>query len=162
MLRRWLDEPHVTKTEWAEKLPDRVEEDFGPSIDGDEPNFVSIVLDSGRPVGIIQDYLIGDYPEWLDDLTMFPDAARLVGIDYLIGVPAAIGRGLGSVLVVQRTAALWDLYPDSPAVLVGVIVDNRPSWRILEKAGFTRVWSGVLESDLETAVATHMYRLNRP
>ncbi|HEX2153004.1 MAG TPA: GNAT family N-acetyltransferase [Acidimicrobiia bacterium] len=162
LLARWLGEPHVTRTEWNEHDPDDVEEDFGPSIEGDDPTALWIVLEGSRPVGLIQDYRIGDYPEWLSDLNMIADAAEAIGIDYLIGEPDAVGRGLGESMIRDHLRSLWDRYPDAPSVVVGVAADNRPSWRSLEKAGFQRVWAGVLPSDSPDGPTTLLYRLPRP
>ena len=38
-------------------------------------------------------------------------------------------------------------YPDVRCVVAAPQQENVASWRALEKAGFTRAWSGVLDSD---------------
>ena len=47
---------------------------------------------NGRSVGFLQDYRIGDYPDYAV-LAPDPDA---IGVDYAIGEPAWSGRGLGA------------------------------------------------------------------
>ena len=46
---------------------------------------------NGRSVGFVQDYRIGDYPDYAL-LAPDPDA---IGLDYAIGEPEWVGRGLG-------------------------------------------------------------------
>jgi RimJ/RimL family protein N-acetyltransferase len=74
-----------------------------------------------------------------------PDAARVVGaapgecgIDYAIGDPGALGRGLGTELIAALIAEVRHRYPGC-----GVIVDpdaaNLGSRRVLERNGFSFV-----------------------
>src|SRR3954454_8002778 len=90
---------------------------------------------NGRSVGMLQDYRIGDHPEWAV-LTARPDA---VGLDYLLGDPAWVGRGVG-------TRALWAFvrdvvrpgYPDAAALFAPPDHRNAASLRVLDKLGFVR------------------------
>ena len=50
-------------------------------------------------------------------------------------------------MITSFVAESWDRYPGCPACVVAVHEDNRRSWRALERAGFTRVWSGALVSE---------------
>jgi aminoglycoside 6'-N-acetyltransferase len=85
------------------------------------------------------------------------------GIDYFIGVEALTGIGLGPELIAAFVAATWDHYPDIAALVVDVQQDNRRSWRALEKVGFTRVWTGPLDSGHPSDEGTnHVYLLRRP
>ena len=116
-----------------------------------------MVSEGERPVGIIQSYRIGDDPEYLDDRWMVEAPPDEVSMDYLIGVPDAVGRGLGAVRG-QPVEVL-------PAGTVGDSggAGRQPgSWRALEKAGFARNWSGPARSDYGTDEPTHIYRLPRP
>ena len=84
-MRRW----------WAsdgEPTTDSVEARYAPCIDGLTPTRMWVVEVNGRSVGFVQDYRIGDYPEYAV-LGPDPDA---IGVDYLIGDPAWVGRGLGA------------------------------------------------------------------
>lgn len=96
LLASWLAQPHVRATEWEEHDPKDVVSDF--PIGDDDPTIYSIVMEDDRPVAMIQDYLIDDYPEWQNDVAV-ADTAGAVGIDYLIGEPDSVGRGLGPMLI---------------------------------------------------------------
>ena len=52
-------------------------------------------------------------------------------MDYLIGEPDAVGRGLGSEMIRRFAASLWERYPRAPSAIVAVLADNPASWRAL-------------------------------
>jgi RimJ/RimL family protein N-acetyltransferase len=90
---------------------------------------------NGRSVGFVQDYRIGDNPDYAI-LTAQPEA---IGFDYAIADPSWIGRGVG-------TTALWRFlrdvvrlhYPDAPTFFAAPDHRNHASLRVLDKLGFTR------------------------
>ena len=99
LIGRWLAEPHVARWWNHEFTPEAVERDFGPSVDGAEPSEDHLVLLDGYPIGLVQYSRYEDYPEYLAELAPHLDVpAHAVSIDYLIGDPRQIGRGLGSRL----------------------------------------------------------------
>lgn len=77
---------------------------------------------------------------------MIAETADAAGIDYLIGEPDAANRGLGTEVVAQFLPMVYERWPVS-SVVVAVQQANRASWRLLERAGFTRAWSGQLDSE---------------
>lgn len=160
LLTAWLAEPHVAQTEWGthEATLDAVEADFGASVDGLEPTDMRIVLEDELPVGLIQSYRIGDYPEAVTDFTAAGISPDAIGIDYLIGKKDATGRGLGPEMIRNYVDVIWRQHHEPPIVTAAVYQDNLPSCRALEKAGFIRVWSGVLASDgTRDQKASHVY-----
>ncbi len=141
-LSTWLAAPHVA-TWWREDPAlEAVESRYGPCIDGVDPTEVFIVELEGRPAGLVQRYLLDDYPSWAAAL----DMSHAAGIDYLIGVEELTGTGLGGRIIDVFTDLTFDRYPDIDKLAVAVQQANRPSWRSLEKAGFTRVFAGTIES----------------
>jgi aminoglycoside 6'-N-acetyltransferase len=96
----------------------------------------------GRPAGMVQRYLIDDYPSWSAAI----QAGRAAGIDYLVGEEELTGQGIGSRIIDAFTALTFDRHAGIDEVVVAVQQENRPSWRALEKAGFTRVFAGTIES----------------
>lgn len=83
-------------------------------------------------------------------------------IDYLIGDPQLVGRGLGPRMIRSAVQAIWDEHPDAPGVLVPVSAANRASWRALEKAGLLRVAEGEMEPDNPVDDRAHyLYRIDR-
>jgi len=107
---------------------------------------------NGRSVGLLQDYRVGDHPEWAL-LTARPEA---VGVDYLLGVPSWVGSGVGTRML---WAYLRDVvvphYPDAREVFAAPDHRNAASLRVLDKLGFRRgLWFDEPRSDggLDTVV----------
>ena len=163
LLGRWLAAPHVQRF-WREPADAAaVEARYGPSVDGSDPTECFIVLDGGdAAVGFAQRYLMADEPAWCECLAVAGSFADAAGIDYLIGPAALTGRGLGPAMIRRLVDDTWMAHRQVTAVVVGVAVDNRRSWRALEKAGFARVWTGSLASDDRSdAGRQHVYVLGR-
>lgn len=133
---RWVAEPHVARW-WDDESGtlEKAERHYGPALDGRDPTRMWVVEVNGRSVGFVQDYLIGDHPDWAL-LTAHPDA---VGFDYAIGAPAWIGRGVG-------TRVLWRFlsdvvrphYPAATTYFAAPDHRNAASLRVLDKLGFQR------------------------
>ena len=116
-----------------------------------------------RPTGFIQRYLFIDNPEWQSTLLAAGAPADGAGIDFFIGDVALIGMGMGPKMIDQFVETTWLRYPEVPAIVVNVSSENRRSWRALEKAGFVRLWSGLLESDDPSDEGlNHVYLCGRP
>ena len=96
LVHRWVNAPHVAT--WWDDLPTlaAVEADFGPGVDGDDPTDYFAIEVDGRPVGIIQTYLIDDEPEYKAALG---DPEHAAGIDLAIGEPELVGRHLGPAVI---------------------------------------------------------------
>jgi aminoglycoside 6'-N-acetyltransferase len=73
--------------------------------------------------------------------------SRAAGVDYLIGDESFTRRGIGGQALRQFASLALDSYDDIQSVSAAPQQANRGSWRALENAGFTRVWSGHLDSD---------------
>ncbi|ANY10311.1 acetyltransferase [Pseudonocardia sp. HH130630-07] len=164
MLRAWLAEPHVHRWWFHDTGPGAVERDFGPAMRGEEPAEDLVVELGGEPVGLLQRCRWQDYPEYVAEVepyVVLPPGA--VTIDYLIGSPGLVGRGLGPRMIAGAVAGVWERYPDAPAVVVPVVAVNRASWRALEKAGFRRVATGDLAPDNPADPPLHVIlRIDRP
>nr|WP_197683642.1 GNAT family N-acetyltransferase [Jiangella alkaliphila] len=164
LLHRWLDRPHVARWWNHETTPEALERDFGGTTDGTEPGEDLLALVDGAPVGLVQRSRLADFAEYEDEfaaLTEVPDGA--VTIDYLVGDPARVGRGLGTEMIRAVVVDTWAIRSDVPAVLVAVVAANTASWRALEKAGFGRVAEGPMEPDNPADDPLHfVYRIDRP
>ena len=132
---RWRQSEHVHRwwTSVGEPTPEKVEARYGPRIDGRTPTRMWVVEVNGRSVGFIQDYRIGDYPEYAL-LGPDPDA---IGLDYAIGDPAWIGRGIGVRLLWAWMLRARRRFPDATTYFAAPDHRNAASLRILAKAGFT-------------------------
>lgn len=148
LLAHWLAQPHVVRWWHHESTPDAVERDFGPTVDGAEPSEDLLVLLEAEPIGLLQRSRYADYPEYLEELAAVTDVPPgAVTIDYLIGDLDRTHRGVGTELIRAAVADTWVAHPHAPAIIVPVVAANRPSWRALERAGFSRVAEGDLEPD---------------
>jgi aminoglycoside 6'-N-acetyltransferase len=147
LLSQWFSQPHVEPW-WREPYDlGSVEQHYGPAVDGTDPTTLFIVERDGQPVGFAQLYLLDDNPDWKEALAPAGSYDKAAGIDYLIGEAAAIGVGLGPVIIGSLTEMAWQCHPNVAQVVVCVQQGNRRSWRALEKAGFERAWAGNIESE---------------
>ncbi|MFF8385925.1 GNAT family N-acetyltransferase [Streptomyces kanasensis] len=164
LLRSWLEQPHVARWWNHETSVEAVSRDFGPAARGEEPSEDLLAHLDGRPIGLVQRCRLSDYPAyWAEIATLVEPPAGAVTIDYLIGEPRDVGRGLGPRMIRSAVRAIWEDHPDAPCVLVPVSVANRASWRALEKAGLRRVAEGDLEPDNPVDDRAHyLYRVDRP
>ncbi|MGI8700663.1 MAG: GNAT family N-acetyltransferase [Nocardioidaceae bacterium] len=107
---------------------------YGPRLAGQDPTRMWVVEVDGRPVGFLQDYRVGDHPDYAAK-TADPAA---VGFDYLLGEPSLIGRGLGTRMIWEfcRDVLRRD-YPDAAHFTASPSHRNHRSRRVLEKCGFT-------------------------
>lgn len=132
---RWQQTTHVARW-WDNESPDveSAERRYGPRIDGTVPTRMRVIEINGRSVGFVQDYRIGDHPEYAI-ATGEPDA---VAFDYAIGDPTWVGKGIG-------TRVLWTFlrdvvrphYPDAATYFAAPDHRNTASLRVLSKLGFT-------------------------
>ena len=132
----WQSQPYVARW-WQDEATDvaAAEAHYGPALDGTDPTRMWELEVNGRSVGLLQDYAIGDHPEWAL-LTARPEA---VGFDYLVGDPAWVGRGIG-------TRMLWTFLRDVVRPHYAHVTEffaapdhrNTASLRVLDKLGFER------------------------
>jgi aminoglycoside 6'-N-acetyltransferase len=132
-LHAWLQKPHVAAWWRGPETLEEVEADHLPSIDGTEPSYHYVIVVDGRPVGMIQWYLVSDFPEWEEILDVGEGVA---GVDLLIGEEDATGRGLGPEVLRSFIAEVVFAKEKTHAVVAGVEPGNTRSLRAFEKAGF--------------------------
>lgn len=164
----WVNAPHVAKW-WDNESPDLAgaERHYGPAIDGVEPTRHWILEVDGAPAGFMQDYRIGDHPDYAL-LTGLPDA---VGFDYAIGDARWVNRGIG-------TRMLWSYlrdvvvpaYPAATQLHAAPDHRNAASLRVLGKLGFQQgLWFDEPQRDgrVDTVVGctldvAHMFGMRLP
>jgi aminoglycoside 6'-N-acetyltransferase len=148
LLCRWLAEPLVARW-WNDPFtPEAVEERYGPSVDGADPTAVYLGVHAGQPFGLVQVYAFADEPESIAELsTVCPVPPGALSIDYLIGEPAARGRGLGAGMIAAAVARGFADHPHAHDVLVPVALGNEASWRALRRAGARWYAEGELTPD---------------
>lgn len=162
LLASWLSQPEVRRWWQHDPSPPALEADFGPSVDGAEPNEDWLALLDGIPVGLVQRSLVSDYAENATEFARLgevPDGS--LTLDYLLGDGRGTGRG--RAMLAAFVARTWRDHPHAPAILVTVVAANRPSWRALEHAGFRRVGAGDLPPENPADDPRHyLLRCDRP
>lgn len=164
LLRRWLAEPHVARW-WAhDTSAEAVEADFGPTVDGTDPAEIFVVHEGPRPVALVQWYTFADNPGYVEELAaVLPVPAEGVSMDYFVGEPDALRRGLGAAMLRAALERIWRSYQLAPSVVVPVNAANVASWRVLERAGLRRVAQGRLAPDNSIDGWEHyVYQIDRP
>jgi aminoglycoside 6'-N-acetyltransferase len=135
-LHVWLQRPHVAQ--WWRDLDtyEKVVADHLPALEGREATDHYLIVVDGRPVGMIQAYLVADHPEWEAIVEVGPGVA---GVDLFIGEEDEIGRGLGPEVLRAFVADVVFSKEDIHACVAGVESANARSLRAFEKARFRPV-----------------------
>ncbi len=148
LMERWLRQKHLQRWWRDPSASQQAREKYLPRIRGDEPTDMFVITVDARVAGFIQSYRMRDHPTWAKTIAttglVFPSAA---GIDYAISERDLIGRGIGSAAVGSFTELVLDIHPDVAAIVVTPQAANHASCRVLEKAGYEMVWTGMLDSD---------------
>jgi aminoglycoside 6'-N-acetyltransferase len=134
LLHEWLEREHVRRW-WRDDLDDSITE-YAKAIDGLDPSDHYLILLDGRPVGMIETYLVADFPEWD---TIVEVGVGVAGVDLLIGEEDLTGQGLGPRVLEAFGRKVVFARPGTHACVAAVDEENRPSWRAFEKAGFRYV-----------------------
>jgi RimJ/RimL family protein N-acetyltransferase len=154
LVERWLTEPHVAQWYLAGSSLEHELADIGRSVAGEQPVAMLVAIDGDRPIGWCQWYLCADDPEWAAEIGA---ADGDVGIDYAIGEPAAVGRGVGTELVAALVRVVRAAHPSC-----GIVADpeahNAASRRVLEKNGFALAAVTAMDSE-PTDEPMAIYRL---
>jgi aminoglycoside 6'-N-acetyltransferase len=163
LLARWLAEPHVARWWNHEFTAEALERDFGDAIDGSEAGENWVAVFEGEPLGLLQFSRFNDYPEYADEMAaVYPVGEGAATIDYLIGDPDRVGRGLGAQMIAAFVAFVWERDPTTSHLVVPINSANQASWRALQRAGFVMVARGELDPDHPSHGRMHeVYRLDR-
>ena len=143
LLGEWLREPLAQEWWHEDPVPEALERQYGPSIDGTDPTRLRIGDVGGIPVGFVQWYRFADEPGYRAELSPFvPVPEEAWSLDYLVGAAEHRGRGVGTALV---RAALQAIGP--APVIVPVHAGNAASAGVLRRAGFRQVADAELDPD---------------
>lgn len=135
-LHKWLERPHVRRWWRDPSSYDDVVAHYLPSIEGSDPSEHYVIVVDARDAGMIETYLVSDYPEY-DALVQV--GAGVAGVDLLIGEHDLTGCGVGTETLRRFVDDLVFARPQTSACIAGVDVDNAASLRAFAKAGFAPV-----------------------
>lgn len=145
LLHEWLQQPHVDRW-WNERRTfDQVVEHYLPAIEDRDPTDHYLVFLKGRPVGMLQTYLVADYPEYAAMIGLLDQATA--GADILIGEADLTGRGLGTMIIQQFVDEIVFSRPETTACVADPHGGNTASLRAFEKAGFRPVSTHIDPAD---------------
>jgi aminoglycoside 6'-N-acetyltransferase len=146
LVTRWRDGEAVRRW-WQigqEQTLEQIRRMYAERIEGRSPTRMWMVEVNGRSIGFVQDYRIGDYPEYA---VLAPDPDAL-GLDYAIGADEWRGRGLGPAVIWAWMRGARERHPGVTSYVAAPDHRNRASLRILAKAGFTEgTWFDDPQSD---------------
>ena len=164
LLAQWLAEPHVHEWWDHDHTREALDSEFGPTADGDEPAEDYIALLDGEPLGVVQYCHFVNFPEYVDDMDdVYPVAEGDVSMDYLVGDPTRVGRGIGTAMIEAFVERVWTVDPRAMRIVVPVNSANEHSWRALLRAGFRLVAQGELEPDSPRHDPMHeILQIDRP
>jgi len=131
-------------------------EEYLPAIEGRDPTDMYAIVADGRDIGVVQTYLVDDYPEWSHLIDAGEDAA---GMDIFIGEADLIGRGVGSEAIAHFVATVVFGRAATRACIADPDVRNVASLLAFEKAGFVKTSTFL---DPEDGQLHTVMRLERP
>ena len=135
LIHEWHQRPHVLRW-WTERATmQEVEEHYLPTIEGTEPTDHYLALLDGEPLGMIQAYLMTDYPEYAEAAG---EGEGTAGVDLFIGDQELTGRGLGTEMIRRFVEEIVFARPRTLACTADPDVRNSASIRAFEKAGVAR------------------------
>jgi aminoglycoside 6'-N-acetyltransferase len=156
----WLREPHVARWWLQEESADEQLREYAERVAGrgDLATTMLIVVEPERgPVGWCQWYRWEDYPDEARELDTRPGE---VGLDYALGDPAAIGRGLGTEMIAALVREVRRHHPGC-GIVVEPEASNDASRAVLERNGFVLVDVRPLAFE-RNARPMAIYRLQAP
>jgi aminoglycoside 6'-N-acetyltransferase len=106
---------------------------YAERVDGLSPTRMWVIEVNGRSVGFVQDYRIGDYPDYV---VLGPDP-EAIGVDYAIGSDHWRGRGLGPRVLWAWMLRAHTRFAEATTYFAAPDHRNAPSLRALAKTGFT-------------------------
>jgi RimJ/RimL family protein N-acetyltransferase len=149
LVHEWHQRPHVVRWWTVRKTFEETEAHYLPTIEGTEPTDHYLALSDGEPLGMIQTYLVADYPDWA---ALVGEGENTAGIDLFIGDEAQTGRGLGTEMIRRFVEEIVFARPETVACIADPDVENAASIRAFEKAGFRAVREFVDPTDGERHV----------
>jgi aminoglycoside 6'-N-acetyltransferase len=156
LLYVWLGREHVRRW-WGEPGSyDETVAEYLAAIEGRDPTDLYAIVVAGESIGLIQTYLLADYPEYAALVDAGDEAA---GLDVFLAEASLTGSGLGTYVIRSFVSEVVFARAETQACLADPDVRNLASIRAFEKAGFT---AGMTFVDPEDHQLHAVMRLDRP
>ncbi len=142
LLEKWLEMPHV-KPFWDKEIiwtKELIKEKYEPYIRGERKSLEAFIIHlNNRPIGYIQMYNAFDFPrDGFDPKDVWSDEmGSLAAIDFYIGDPDYIGKGLGTEIL--KVFLSDHVFPLFDACLVDPDKKNKIAISTYAKAGFSTI-----------------------
>jgi RimJ/RimL family protein N-acetyltransferase len=158
LLHDWLGREHVSCW-WGDRGSlEATAAEYLPAIEGSDPTDLFAIVVDDRDVGLIQTYLVDDYPEWAALIGAGPEAA---GLDLFLADETLLGQGLGTEVIRHFVATVVFARDATLSCVADPDVRNVPSLRAFEKAGFTAAKRFLDPDDGELHVLVKLERRGR-
>jgi aminoglycoside 6'-N-acetyltransferase len=144
LVHEWHQRPHVLRWWTARPTLEETEQHYVPTIEGEEPTEHYVAFLDGEPLGMIQTYLVSDYPDYA---ALIGEGEGAAGVDLFIADEGRTGRGLGTEMIRKFVEEIVFARPETTAATADPDVRNTASMRAFEKAGFRSVREFVDPSD---------------
>jgi aminoglycoside 6'-N-acetyltransferase len=132
----WLCLPHVARWWTPSGTPEQSVAKYRQRITSDSPQTIMLMATwDGASIGWCQWYRWADHPA---DRTAMDASDSEIGIDYVVGDIAWVGRGTGTMLVAALVDEVRRHHPGA-GILTAPDAANIASRRVLEKNGFSLV-----------------------
>jgi RimJ/RimL family protein N-acetyltransferase len=148
LLHEWIERPHVRRWWGEQRTLEQVIDHYLPAIEGRDPTDHYLVLLDRRPVGMLQTYLVFDYPDHATNMGISDIATA--GADILIGEVELTGKGLGTEALRRFVSEIVFARPETTSCIADPDVRNVASVRAFEKAGFRVVRTFLDPTDGQT------------
>ena len=156
LLYDWLGREHVRRW-WGEPGGyDEAIAEYLAAIEGRDPTDLYAIVAAGESVGLIQTYLLADYPEYA---VLIDAGDETAGLDVFLAEASLTGSGLGTHVIRTFVSEVVFARTETRSCLADPDVRNLASIRAFEKAGFTAVTTFVDPEDDEVHA---VMRLERP
>ena len=156
LLYDWLGREHVRRWWGPRAAYDEAVAEYLDAIEGRDPTDLFVIVVAGEDVGLIQTYLLADYPDYAALVGAGDEAA---GLDVFLGEAGLTGSGLGTYVIRTFASQVVFARAETRACVADPDVRNLASIRAFEKAGFTAVATFV---DPEDDQVHAVMRLERP
>ena len=135
LMHRWINQDADVRRWWSKDAGpfQKIVDKYAPRIAGKEPTRGYIIAHADKPIGYIQEYRIGDNPEWARVVQIDEAAA---GVDLFIGEADFRDRGLGAALLREFLRQVVFARPGVASCIIGPEHTNVRALRSYEKAGF--------------------------